>query len=83
MNEQNTETDFKIQQPDQWLANEKSMRSYLTGKRLMEVIIVTIFSILLFALGYYHLIEGETIAAILGAMVGYCFEHWREKGKQI
>jgi hypothetical protein len=82
-NQPKTETDFKIAHPQEWLANERSMRKFLTAKRWIELLIVLVFATLLFALSTCHLIEGETVAAILGAMVGYCFEHWREKGKQI
>lgn len=78
-----TDNDFRIERPDQWLTNELDMRSYLRHKRRFEFLLVLVFCVLIFFLGYFCLIQGETIAAILGALVGYCFEHWRDKGKQI
>jgi len=79
MAENKTENDFKCQHPDQWLTNEVNFRKYLNRKQLIELGSVVIFCVLIFMLGYSRLIGGETIAALLGAFIGYCFEHWRKK----
>lgn len=77
------DADVKKAIPKEWLRNERSHRQYLNGKRFLELILALAFCVLLFICAWHHLIEGETVAAILGVMAGYFFEHWREKGKQI
>jgi hypothetical protein len=78
-----TDNDFRLAHPDQWLKSEMDMRSYLRHKRIVETVgMIAVLAAILVA-GFYHLIEGETIAALFGALVAYCFEHWRDKGKQV
>jgi len=49
-------TDFKCEHPDQWVKNEINFRSYLNRKQFIEMGLVAIFCLLIFALGYWHLI---------------------------
>jgi len=58
MAENKTETDFKCEHPDQWVKNEINFRSYLNRKQFIEMGLVAIFCLLIFALGYWHLIGG-------------------------
>lgn len=74
-----TEWDFRTERPDQWLKNEINHRKMVINKQILEIMLVALFGVLIFSLSYFKLIQGETIAAILGTMVGYCFEHWRNK----
>ncbi|HMG84067.1 MAG TPA: hypothetical protein VK559_13590 [Ferruginibacter sp.] len=77
-----TEIDFKITHPEIWHKEQKSLRSYVKFRRITDIATVLIFFAMIFSLGFFKIIGGETVAALLGAMVGYCFEYWREKAKQ-
>lgn len=78
-----TEVDFKIAHPAEWLKSELDMRAYLRFKLVIELLLVAVVCGTLFLMAYHKIIMGETVAAIMGALVAYCFEHWREKGKKV
>ena len=74
-----TEWDYKTETDPGWLKNEANRASYVLKRKWTEIAFVVIFCAIVFVFGHYKYIQGETVAAILGAVLGFCIEQWKHK----
>ena len=72
---ENTEDKYS----DNWLENEKNGRKFFLRKALVECCFVILIIVAICWLSYNKIIGGETVAALLGGIIGYTLEYWRKK----
>jgi len=63
--------DFKCNHPEEWLGNEKSMRSLLKWKYGSEILLFVIVAVAIIFGGFLGFIDHPTVGALLGVAIGY------------
>jgi hypothetical protein len=75
--ESKTDNDVAFKQIE--FNDQISLRGYLIRKQILEIVSMILFLIAVGWAAYNCIIHGETVATLLGAFLGFCFEHWRTK----
>ena len=73
------DNDFRIAHPKEANEFERGHRRFTLWKKFFELLLVVMICAFLFILRYFEFIGNETVAALVGALIGYCFEYWRYK----
>jgi len=71
--------ELAMKNPQEWLANHKSNRTYHVWKQSIDVGMIIIFSVLILFLAYSHLINSEAVSALVGLMIGYVLSEFRTR----
>lgn len=74
-----SDLDTKFHKTELWNADQRNHRNHMTGRKGLDILLVVCFCVMIFGCAFYKIIGGETVAALLGTMIGYCLEHWRNK----
>lgn len=73
------DNDFRIAQPEAAVEFEKGHRRFTLWKKFFEFLLVVVICSFLFLLRYFNFLGNEAVSALVGALIGYCFEYWRFK----